>query len=229
MKNKEAVFIIVLALVAIVILSIYIVHKNSSKGEAPIDNGANVENNIEDPQNVANQNNEINQENTNNQNNGSNQENPNSGNEGNSGRPEDFRKGVNEGVSLKQISIKGIKIGDKLKENMKNKNAVSGFYEYERVEIDVDNNDNINYLAYYVSSFEDTDLITRELKDANITYNNNRLESVADFKRYLGEGEKEVVDLAYSLTFLENGMELRLFVQDEKILSVILRNISENQ
>ncbi len=233
MNKKQTIIIFIIVLIVVILGVYFIVKKDNKKGETPNNNI----NSINNENNVNNENNNVNDTNSvNNANNINDKETPQNqnNNENTEKQPYVFSKGVKEGVSLKQVAISGIKIGDKITQNMKvNSNTDTDTYKYtyNEVNINVDDNDNINYLSFFDSNYEGANSVSKTIEEANITYNNNKLSTISDFKNYIGDGEKQVGEdddekSSYSLTYVEGNIELRLYVTSEKIKSIIIRNLA---
>lgn len=136
---------------------------------------------------------------------------------------------ISEDKSLSNLSFNGIKIGDKIEEKMKNLVLDAPYkYEYENICIDTyTQNDNIGYLAFFTSSDAEGNKST-SIENVNIRYNNNKLETISDFKENLGNGtesEKETRESGehYSIEYYDNDLELSVSIINNEIYNVILK------
>ena len=99
-------------------------------------------------------------------------------------------------------------------------------YQYENICIDTDINDNIDYLGFFTSSDAQGNKI-KSIEDINIEYNNNKLETIADFKENLGNGtESNESSNKYYIRYYDNNLELSLFIINDEIYNVILEKIN---
>lgn len=134
---------------------------------------------------------------------------------------------IAENKSLNELSFNGIKISDKIEEKMKNIVLDGPYsYQYENICIDTDINDNIDYLGFFTSSDAQGNKI-KSIEDINIEYNNNKLETIADFKENLGNGtESNESSNKYYIRYYDNNLELSLFIINDEIYNVILEKIN---
>ena len=136
---------------------------------------------------------------------------------------------IPEDKSLSDLSFNGIKIGDKLEEKMKN--IVFDWvylYQYEDIGINAHANDDIYYLGFFGTTniFDETG---RHIENVNIAYNGNKLETVSDFKENFGDGT--VTDTVtnneseeyYSIYYYDNDLELYLYIKNDRVINVVLR------
>lgn len=135
---------------------------------------------------------------------------------------------IPEDKSLSDLSFNGIKIGDKLEEKMKN--IVFDWvylYQYEDIGINAHANDDIYYLGFFGTTniFDETG---RHIENVNIAYNGNKLETVSDFKENFGDGtetEKETSEFGedYNIYYYDNDLELSLYIRNDRVINVVLR------
>lgn len=130
---------------------------------------------------------------------------------------------VTEDVSLTDITFNGLRIGDKIDEQMKNLvlDALYYKYEYNNICIDTDDNDNIFYLGFFTSDIT--------VGDVNIEYDGSKLETISDFKDKFGNGlleKSEFNSEDYYIKYYDDDLELSLFVRDNEVYNVVLTSIS---
>ena len=134
---------------------------------------------------------------------------------------------VFDDIKLDQISFNGIKIGDKVKEEMKNivMDARRFKYEYEDIFINTDEEDNITYLGFHTMT-DTYGNVTQSLNDVAIKYEDKSLKTLDDFKKEFGDGEEfERGKDYYSIRYTDGNLNLELYVHDEKLNSVDLELI----
>ena len=136
---------------------------------------------------------------------------------------------IPEDKSLSDLSFNGIKIGDKLEEEMKNLVLDAPYkYEYEKICINAHTNDDIYYLGFFCSHDAQGNTI-KSIENVNIAYNGNKLETVSDFKENFGDGT--VTDTVtnneseeyYSIYYYDNDLELYLYIKNDRVINVVLR------
>ena len=132
-----------------------------------------------------------------------------------------------EDISLVDISFNGLKIGDKLEENMKNLvlDTIDYKYEYNNIFINADSNDNVFYLGFFTSD----STYSISIADVNIEYDGYKLETISDFRDKLGNGimEKSEYDSEdYYIKYYDDDLELSLFIRDNEVYNVVLTSIS---
>ena len=130
---------------------------------------------------------------------------------------------VADDIKLDEISFNGIKIGDKVKDEMKNIVMDAPFkYSYERIHIDTDKEDNITYLGFHTLT-DSYGNVTQSLYDIDIEYEGKSLKTLDDFKEIFGEGKEfEREDDYYSIKYTDGNTELRLFVMNDKLYNLDL-------
>ena len=134
-------------------------------------------------------------------------------------------KNIDENKSLNNISFNDIKIGDLIQEEMKNLVMDAQYlYEYENININVDSNDNIIYLGFITTTNAEGEK-TKSINDIDIKYNNNKLETITDFKENIGNGtETEKNDEGdYYINYYDDELELSIFVKNNEIYNIILQ------
>lgn len=134
-------------------------------------------------------------------------------------------KNIDKDKSLNKILFNGIKIGDPIQEEMKNLVLDAQYlYEYENICISVDVNDNINYLGFFTTTNARGEK-TKSINDIDIKYNNNKLETITDFKENIGNGtETEKNDEGdYYINYYDDELELSIFVKNNEIYNIILQ------
>ena len=128
---------------------------------------------------------------------------------------------------LNSISFNGIKIGDKIKDKMKNLVLDAEFkYEYDNIFIDVDKNNFIDYLAFHTSE----DLYgnkTKSLSNISIKSNNTELKDLSDFKSLLGDTKQNNSNY-YTIKYYDNDLELKLLIKNNEITNITLYTIDRN-
>ena len=135
---------------------------------------------------------------------------------------------VSDDIKLDEISFNGIKIGDKVKDEMKNIVMDAPFkYSYERIHIDTDKEDNITYLGFH--TLTDTyGNVTQDLNDIEIEYEGKSLKTLDDFKEIFGEGKEfEREDDYYRIKYTDGNTELILFVYNDKLYNLDLEVVKE--
>ena len=100
---------------------------------------------------------------------------------------EDNKRKMLDLIKLDDLSLNGIKIGEKIKPEMKNLVLDSSFaYLYNNILIDVNINDMINYLGFFTSTQSNGQKITG-VEDIDIKCGDTTLKTVEDFKKCFGE------------------------------------------
>ena len=128
----------------------------------------------------------------------------------------------NTNADIKNLSLNGIKLGDKIKEEQKN--VLLDYYGYEyrynNILISTDQNDIINELCFYTSESGDK---KTGVKDINVMYNNTKLNTIDDFKNVFGEGNSDDSSQSYSnIEYTKDDYILILTVYNEELINIKL-------
>ena len=131
---------------------------------------------------------------------------------------------ITKDAALANISFNGLKIGNKIDEEMKKLvlDAEDYKYEYNNIFINADSNDNIFYLCFFSSDIT--------IRDVNIEYDGSKLETISDFRDMFGNGLLEKSEYNsedyYIKYYDDDNLELSLFIRDDEIYNVVLTSIS---
>lgn len=131
---------------------------------------------------------------------------------------------ITKDAALANISFNGLKIGNKIDEEMKKLvlDAEDYKYEYNNIFINADSNDNIFYLGFFSSDIT--------IRDVNIEYDGSKLETISDFRDMFGNGLLEKSEYNsedyYIKYYDDDNLELSLFIRDDEIYNVVLTSIS---
>ena len=132
---------------------------------------------------------------------------------------------ITKDAALANISFNGLKIGNKIDEEMKKLvlDAEDYKYEYNNIFINADSNDNIFYLGFFSSDIT--------IRDVNIEYDGSKLETISDFRDMFGNGLLEKSEYNsedyYIKYYDDDNLELSLFIRDDEIYNVLSRKVKQ--